>query len=243
MHNDAKLIAPPPLSELAQANLLSLFLDFDGTLVNIASAPDAVIVPNDLTPNIRALSQRLSGRLAIITGRPLAALDGFLGSDDITAVGSHGGEYRGAPPPSPPLSQSSLDRLIGLKAAWPNLFIEHKPFGLAVHYRQEPDAEESVIKFMEEIGAYNGLVSKSGKMLVELGPPNVNKGNAVRKLMNNAPFSQSTPIFIGDDITDEDGFAVVNEFGGFGILIGQPRETLARYTLPDPPAVLRWLKF
>lgn len=222
---------------------MALFLDFDGTLVEIASDPDKVFVPNKLTINLHRLSELISGRLAIITGRPLAALDQYLGPNTIIAVGSHGVEYRGAPTPPPPLSEASLATIARLKQAWPNLFIEPKPFGIAVHFRQEPDAALSVVKVMEQIGELDGLATKSGKMLVELGPPDANKGNAVRALMAEPPFACSHPIFIGDDVTDEDGFSAVRKLGGFGILVGQPRPTAARYILPDPPALWRWLQF
>jgi trehalose 6-phosphate phosphatase len=243
MHNEPVLVAPPTLASLRSVHPISLFLDFDGTLVDIADAPDNVIIPDNLAAHLQSLSLSLAGRLAIITGRPLAALDKFLGPPHLLAVGSHGAEFRGAPPPPPPLSEASLASIARLVQAWPNLIVEPKPFGIAVHYRQEPDAASSVVKLMKDIGQWDGLAVKLGKMVIEVGPLNANKGSAVRQLMSENPFAPSLPIFIGDDVTDEDGFAAVRDLGGFGILVGPPRKSAARYILPDPPAILRWLQF
>lgn len=241
MHNDAGLPPPPLLSELVSRHDISLFLDFDGTLIDLAAMPDQIFIPSDLVGQLHRLNDRLDGRLAIVTGRPLAALDGFLGPNHIKAVGSHGGEYRGAPPPPPPLSEASLQRVDRLHHAIPALFIEHKPYGLAVHYRQEPDAASSVYNMMEQIAESERLVVKLGKMLVEIGPADADKGRAVRTLMGTAPFHGSTPYFVGDDVTDEDGFHAVTRARGHGILVGLQRVTAATYHLPAPTDVLRWI--
>lgn len=243
MHNDAGLPPPPLLSELVSRRKISLFLDFDGTLIDLAAAPDQVLVPHELVGQLHRLNARLDGRLAIITGRPLAALDGFLGPNHIKAVGSHGGEYRGAPPPPPPLSEASLQMVERLHHAIPALFVEHKPYGLAVHYRQEPDAASSVYDMMEQIAKSENLVIKTGKMLVEIGPADADKGRAVQTLMGTAPFHGSTPYFVGDDVTDEDGFHAVSLDQGHGILVGSQRITAATYQLAAPMDVLRWIAF
>lgn len=241
MTQNAGTCVPPPFIQLLAQHKLALFLDFDGTLVDIADHPDHVLVGPDLTDHLHNLDGILSGRLAIITGRPLTALDGFLGKNQIKAVGSHGCEYRGAPVPPAPLSSASLQKIAQLHQIWPKLVIEPKPFGIAVHYRQEPDAASSVLSTMESLAKIEKLAAKTGKMLVELGPKNTNKGKAVMALMQTNSFQHSTPIFIGDDVTDEDGFLAARQFGGQGILVGPPRPTAATYRLSTPADVLRWL--
>lgn len=241
MQNDVDLPPPPPLADLAARQTIALFLDFDGTLVDLASAPDQIKTPPDLMQNLQRLHQNLDGRLAIITGRSLADLDGFLGPNDIPVVGSHGAEYRGAPLPKRPLSLASLQSVAKLHEKIPALFIEHKPYGLAVHYRQEPAAASRVYKVMEKIAAFEKLAIKPGKMLVEIGPSTANKGSAVTNLMRTVPFVGSMPIFIGDDLTDEDGFRAVCALKGLAILVGSQRASAAFFRLPGPSDVRTWL--
>lgn len=241
MQNHVDLLPPPPLADLAARQTIALFLDFDGTLVDLAPAPDQIRVPPDLTQNLQRLQQNLDGRLAIITGRSLADLDGFLGPNDIPAVGSHGAEYRGAPPSKPPMSRASLQSVAKLHKMIPKLFVEHKPYGLAVHYRQEPATASRVYKVMEKIAAFEKLAIKPGKMLVEIGPSTANKGTAVTNLMRTDPFVGSMPIFIGDDLTDEDGFQAVCALQGLAILVGGQRTSAASFRLGGPSDVRTWL--
>jgi trehalose 6-phosphate phosphatase len=240
MLNLAGLPRPPALPDLMAASEIALFLDFDGTLVELAETPQGVTVPPYLSAGLQSLSQSLQGRLAIITGRPLDALDGFLGPHSIAAVGSHGGEYRGAPPPPPPLSPASLASIENFRRKYPDLIVEPKPFGIALHYRQQPEAASSVYQLLEKIAEDENLAVKPGKMLVEIGPSKDHKGAAVRTLMSQMPFRGARPIFIGDDVTDEDGFHAVKAAGGYGILVGPNRATAADFHLHAPGDVLRW---
>lgn len=240
MLNHAGLSRPPALSDLMAETNIALFLDFDGTLVELAGTPQGIMVPPHLTSGLHILSRSLHGRLAIITGRPLDALDGFLGPNRIVAVGSHGGEYRGAPPPRSPLSPASLLSIELLHLKYPDLIVEPKPFGIALHYRQQPVAASSVYQLLEKIAEDENLAVKPGKMLVEIGPSKHHKGAAVRTLLSQVPFRGARPIFIGDDVTDEDGFHAAKAAGGYGILVGPPRATAADFHLHAPGDVLRW---
>lgn len=241
MHHIPDLSSPPPLSELAARHPVALFLDFDGTLVDIAETPDGIQVPGDLACRLEALAAHLGGRLALISGRARADIRGHLGDIAIVTVGSHGAEFGGDAADSSALSETTATALAALSAQWPGLLVETKPHGLAIHYRQEPDAAPTVLSLMNDIAAREGLAVRRGKMVVEIGPAGANKGAAVVRLMAQPPYAGATPIFIGDDITDEDGFTAVADAGGHGILVGPPRPTAARYLLPDPQQVHKWL--
>lgn len=241
MHKIAGLPAPPPLADFAASGPVALFLDFDGTLVDIAETPGGIHIPTDLAHRLDRLSHRLAGRMALVSGRAFDDIDDHLGPLAVMIVGSHGAEFGRAAPTGGELSPPSRIAVAALAERWPALIVETKPHGLAVHYRQEPDAAPAVLTAMDDIARREGLVIKRGKMVVELGPRGVSKGAAVARLMAEPPFADAMPIFIGDDITDEDGFAAVAKAGGHGILVGSPRPTAARYRLADTAHVHRWL--
>lgn len=220
---------------------LALFLDFDGTLVEIAETPDGIYVADDLAHRLEGLSRRLGGRLALVTGRAIADIHGHLGRATIATVGSHGAEFDAAAETVESLSESAAAAITALADQWPRLLVETKPHGVAIHYRQEPGAASAVLTVMDDIAAKDGLAVRHGKMVVELGPPHANKGAAVERLMALPPYAGTTPIFVGDDVTDEDGFTAAIAAGGHGILVGDPRPTAAHYRLSGPEEVHRWL--
>ena len=241
MHKSVDLSLPPPFAGLAAHHPLALFLDFDGTLVEIADTPDGIHVPDGVPEQLMALNRALDGRIAIVSGRAIADIRTYLGPVGLLMVGSHGAEMGEAAETSPILSDASRAALTALVAAWPQLLIEIKPHGIAVHYRQEPEAAPAVYRVMDDMAARENLAARRGKMVVELGPKSANKGLAVARLMAAPPFAGAMPIFIGDDTTDEDGFIAVAAAGGHGILVGAPRPTAAHYRLADPEMVHQWL--
>lgn len=241
MHKEAGLPFPPPLCEWMARQAIALFLDFDGTLVEIAETPDGILIPPHLGQRLEALNARLDGRLALVTGRALADIHGHLGQVAVMTVGSHGVEFGRVAPPPRPLSPQAAAAIAALVAEWPDLLIETKPHGIAIHYRQEPDAAPSVLTVMEKVAAAEGLAARRGKMVVELGPAGVSKGGAVARLMAEPPWAGAEPLFVGDDVTDEDGFAAAAAAGGHGILVGAPRATAAHYRLSGPNEVHQWL--
>ena len=240
----AALSTPPPLRELAG---LSLFLDFDGTLVEIAERPDLVVVAPELPEALALLADRLDGRLAMVSGRSLAMLDHLLGPLGIAMAGSHGGEFRPAgavaamalAAPFPDAANTAMKAFAQDK---PGLVFEAKPFSAAVHYRGNPALGATLWLFAQDIAARFGLKAKHGKMVVELATPGSDKGNALDRFMALPPFVGTRPIFVGDDVTDEDGFAAVGAFGGAGVLVGAMRETRAIWRLESVAAVHRWLE-
>lgn len=239
------LTPPPSLQSLREEGPISLFLDFDGTLVDLAPTPDTIVVPERLTQRLVALSASLDNALALISGRAVVDLERHCGPLEIARAGSHGIDRRHAdgrllgkePDPVPPaveegLRQFALDR---------GLSLEVKPHGSALHYRADPAAEQAGLNFAEALAAEHGLTVRRGKFVIELVRPGADKGGAVRAFMREAPFAGRRPIFVGDDVTDEDGFLAVQEFGGFGIIVGDRGPTAARYRLADPAAIIEWL--
>ncbi|PTQ08542.1 trehalose-phosphatase [Sphingomonas oleivorans] len=238
----------PPLPPRHWEGSISLFLDFDGTLVELAERPDAVVVDGELQSLIDALAHRLDGRLAIVSGRSVAQLDHFFGptGERLFLAGSHGmerrlpGESRAPLVPSEALSMAA-ELFMSFVAAHPETMIEHKTHGIALHYRQVPEAEAEAIALAERVAAAQGLFVQPGKMMVELREQGDDKGGAIRAMMDHEAFADTMPLFLGDDLTDEPGFVAADAHGGAGILVGPPRPTSARYALPDVTAVRLWL--
>jgi trehalose 6-phosphate phosphatase len=241
----SNLQAPPGLDKLSETGPLALFLDFDGTLVEIAELPSAIIVPDDLADRLARLSNRLDGRLALISGRAIADLERHLGSLQVARAGSHGiarmladGAPFGEEPDALP---AAAGRSLRAFAAAHGLTLEEKPHGAALHYRAARHLEEAGIDFADRLANLHGLSVKRGNCVIELVRPGADKGGAVRAFMGLEPFAGSRPVFIGDDITDEDGFSAAAELGGFGVLVGDRRPTAAGYSLADTAAVHDWL--
>jgi trehalose 6-phosphate phosphatase len=237
-------LPPPPPGLLDGA---ALFLDFDGTLIELAETPDAITVAPSLGPLLERLRERLQGRLAIVSGRAVADLDRYLPCRDIALSGSHGLELRLADGTQVPLHlPRGLDEVRGevhgFAGERDGLLVEEKPAGVALHYRLAPDQEQAVAGFMETLAGRHSLVVQRGQMVVELRPPGADKGDAVRALMGQDSFAGARPVFAGDDLTDEHAFEAVAAMGGFGMLVGPERPTAARYRLPSVAAVADWLE-
>lgn len=240
------LPAPPRLE--AQA---ALFLDVDGTLLEIAPRPDLVRVPRRLPVLLKALAARRGGALALVSGRPLAQLDRLFPVWRGAAAGLHGLERRGADGSlvraAEPAALAALDRLRAPLAefarARPGLFLEDKGETIALHYRDRPQAEAELRALADSLvrASESALRLIAGKMVVEFQPRAASKGAAIAAFLAEPPFRGRRPVFLGDDVTDEDGFAAVNRQGGLSVRIGQPAATAARYGLDSVSATLQWL--
>ena len=243
----ATIAAPPPFAALRNAGPVSLFVDFDGTLVDIAPSPEAIVVPPGLPRRLLQLSEELDGRLALVSGRSLEDIADHLGAGlPVVQAGSHGLERIGADGVSlgadVPVFPDAVRMAVAQYAASARgLHYESKRFGAALHYRAAPDREAACRAFADELAALYALKVKHGQCVVELVPPEADKGSAVRAFMRQPPFVGSLPVFLGDDVTDEDGFRAVAELGGFGIVVGRKGETLAAYRLETPAQVYAWL--
>lgn len=239
------LPSPPPLDQLTDGRPVALFLDFDGTLVEIAATPDAIHVPDGLLDQIEGLGSRLEGRLALVSGRSLDDIEGHLGTPRVARAGSHGisrmhadGSRLGEVPEGlPDAAMASLERF----ADENGLPLERKEHGAAIHYRSSPEQGQAAIAFGEGLAMEHGLAVTCGKCVVELVRPGANKGGAVRAFMKVSPFAGAVPVFVGDDVTDEDGFAAALELGGHAILVGDRADTVANFRLETVDDVHEWL--
>ena len=237
-------LANPPARLLNDA---ALFLDFDGTLIELADTPDSITVAPHLPRLLERLRRRLGGRLAIVSGRAIADLERYVSLPGVPFSGSHGLELRlgdgtHVPLHAPRGLDDLRDRVRRFAGERDGLLVEDKPAGVALHFRLAPDAERPVADFMERLARETQLIVQHGNMVVELRPPGADKGDAVRALMKEVPFAGATPVFVGDDFTDEHAFTAVAEMGGAGVLVGSARATAALYRLPSVGAVAEWLE-
>ncbi|HWH22930.1 MAG TPA: trehalose-phosphatase [Allosphingosinicella sp.] len=235
---------PPPASLLDSA---ALFLDFDGTLVELAETPDGISVAPGLSDLLRRVCRKLEGRLAIISGRSIVDLERHTDCRGIAVSGSHGLELRLSNGDHIPLSAPvNIRELRGQIDAFaqgvPGLLVEEKPSSIALHYRQAPDAAEEVRAFLAALARKCGLTVQGGKMVAELRPKGADKGDALRAFMTEPEFAGARPLFVGDDLTDEDAFEAAAGLGGAGILVGPARASAASFRFPGVPAVMQWLK-
>ena len=232
-------LPPPPGRDAA------LFLDFDGTLVGLAATPEAIEVPPALVPLLSDLRDLLGGALAVVSGRQIDAIDRFLAPLRLPAAGEHGVQRRdakgGMQEQRPPDLVPILDIANELARIHEGLLVERKHAAIALHYRLAPQLEDVCRGAMARaIEGHPQLELLHGKFVFEVKPAGVNKGLAIEAFMNEAPFVGRTPIFAGDDTTDESGFAVVQPRGGVAIKVGAG-PSLALHRLESPRAVYEWL--
>lgn len=225
------------------------FLDVDGTLIDIAQSPNAIQVDDALLGLVARLHHACGGALALVSGRSIADLDHHLGSIRVPMAGQHGLERRNASGRLRTHSTTSVDKLQVLRrlepvvARHPGLLLEDKGQTLALHYRQTPQLASYVHRLMHDAVACSGnrLCLQKGKCVLEIKPRGFDKGSAIEEFMAESPFQGRTPVFIGDDVTDEHGFDVVNRMNGLSIKVGAGK-TQARWRLRDVAAVHLWLR-
>lgn len=234
---------PPPQGDWAY------FIDIDGTLVDIVDSPDAVRLDHDLVQVIEELFRTSGGAVALISGRSIADIDRLFPGTLLPAAGQHGIERRNAagvitlhPAPLRHLDWARA-RLAAAVARKPGLLLEDKGLSLALHYRRAPQlagyAHRVTRSLLQRVGTKYCI--QAGKRVVELKPSGKDKGVAVREFMQELPFEGRIPVFVGDDATDEYGFATVNRLRGYSIKVG-PGTTVARWRLPNVMSVLQWLR-
>jgi len=225
----------------------ALFLDLDGTLAPIASRPQDVKPNPRVTRVIDRLHVSLQGRLAVLSGRTLADVDRIL-EQRVAAVASVHGLIRRTPDgeildrtphPDLPTAQQAFREFAQQDSG---LIVEDKGHSIALHYRLAPAFAEKAVELAQELAERTGLSSQPGHMVVELRTPGPSKGDSLRQFMAAAPFEGAVPVFVGDDLTDEPAFHAAAALGGYGVLVGPPRPTAARWRMDDVNAVLAWLE-
>lgn len=234
--------APPHLS-----GDHALFLDVDGTLLEFQDDPSAVALPEGGLDTVLRLSERLGGALALISGRPLSELDAVFTPHALPAAGMHGQELRGAPDSARAVPVQALEALRReatiLSHRYPGVRVENKHSNIALHWRAAPAAADALqalaARHLPDLPGYR---LQPGNQVIELVPDDVDKGRAMRRLLEAPPFAGRRPVFVGDDLTDEYGFAAANALGGWSVLVGRRANSHAMYALPDVSAVHAWLR-
>ncbi|HEX2944218.1 MAG TPA: trehalose-phosphatase [Rhodopila sp.] len=225
----------PPFRQAA------LMLDMDGTLIDLAPTPDAVVVPAGLPDTLASLRDALDGALAIVTGRPIETVDRLFGDAPGAVAGEHGGAVRRARsaaverPALPPPPAAWLEEAERLVARFPGALLERKTRGFALHYRLAPEAEAVFLAALQDMvaGSSTFQILPSHK-LWEVRPVGADKGGAVLTLMKQKPFAGRIPVFIGDDVTDEDGMREARKLGGAGFRVDA--------AFGEPEGVRTWLR-
>ncbi|WP_045738875.1 trehalose-phosphatase [Xanthomonas sp. MUS 060] len=244
---DARPLRPPP-PRLDDA--CALFLDVDGTLIPFAEHPERVQLLPQVRDAIGRLYARLGGAVALVSGRPLTQLDALFAPLRLPAAGLHGHELRADATARARISADTgaclhllQTRAAPLAQTYPGVLVEDKGASLALHWRAAPAAAEQILTFArEQIATLPGYRLQPGDHVIEFVPEGSDKGVAVNTLLLQPPFHGRRPVFVGDDLTDEFGFAAANQAGGWSVLVGHRAYSAATYALPDPHGVHTWLR-
>lgn len=240
------IIGLPPPTPL-QPGEVALFLDLDGTLAPIAARPQDVRPDSRRNSLLERLAERLDGRLAVVSGRTLADVDRILEGCVSAVAAVHGLVRRDAQgrmheTPAHPQVAMATDAFRTFAARDPGLFVEDKRLSVALHFRLATEQAAAARACARALAEQTGLTLQSGDMVTELRTPGASKGDSVRAFMTEPPFAGASPLFVGDDATDEDGFGAALAMGGQGVVVGFPRPTRAVFRLPDVEAALTWLE-
>jgi trehalose 6-phosphate phosphatase len=236
---------PPPPSPSLQ---WGLFLDVDGTLIELTDSPLDTHADAELKALLSEVAERLGGALALVSGRSIEYLDGLFAPLQLAAAGLHGVERRKASGAMHGASfvDAQLDRariaLKALVAAHPGTLLEDKGRTIAVHFRMAPQAESVVLTAVQSAAAQLGsnYHVQGGNMMLEIKPRGFTKASAIKAFMQEAPFSGRQPVFVGDDLTDQEGFRAVEDQGGISIAVGD--RVRGQFRLENAAAVRTWLK-
>jgi len=236
---------PPRIS----AAHCAFFLDFDGTLVHFGNPDEIVPVVDDgLRALLLALRDAADGALAVVSGRTVAAIDGLFEPLTLASSGEHGGEWRHLVGhelqsiPVPPGLDAAHKVCEVWSAATPGTMFERKGLSLVLHFHRHPELREAAAAVAESVCTPDsGLRMLHARGMVEIRPVAADKGVAIRRFMELPPYAGRTPVFLGDDVTDEDGFTAVNAMDGISVKVG-PGPSHARFRLPSEDAVREWLE-
>lgn len=226
----------------------AFFLDVDGTLLDIAEAPDRVHVHPRVLEVLDALRAVTGGAVALVSGRAIRDLDALFEPLELPVAGLHGAQRRDAEgrlhlhPPDPRLGDVR-NSLLRWSKTHPGTLVEDKEGAIALHFRQAPEAEQAARRRVGDVleDLEGDFVLQEGKCVLEIKPSGVSKATAIREFMAEPPFAGRQPVFLGDDVTDEDGFELVRQLGGLAVAVGERESEHAQWRLPDVASVLDWL--
>jgi trehalose-phosphatase len=248
IHSPRSAALPAPPLPTASARW-AVFLDVDGTLLEFAAEPSAVVVSPRLGALLHALHRALGGALALVSGRALGDLDQLFHQAPWAAVGLHGVELRRADGTCRQFAvvaaqQAHMrDAALALAARFGGVQVEDKGAAIALHCRRVPQQLPALRAAAHAAATQlHGYEVQAGNLVVEFKPTGMNKGRAVTELLQCEPFAHRQPVYLGDDLTDEHAFASVNDAHGLSVRVGTREPTLARFTLADPAAVEAWLR-
>ncbi|MGP9813574.1 trehalose-phosphatase [Rhodopseudomonas sp. NSM] len=240
---------PVPGALVPHLDQCALLLDIDGTLLDMAPTPREVWVPPELEQTLRALHERTSGALALVSGRSINDIDLIFAPLKLPAVGGHGAEMRllssgdYAATNVPPLDPELKSRLAAIARISPGILLEDKGYSLALHYRLAPHTEKAIYESVAAIRAENPhapLEVLPGKSVCEIKHAGVTKATGVLELMKHEPFKGRRPVFLGDDVTDETVFAIMPELRGIAFSVGRHSDIVAGH-FDEPRDVRAWL--
>jgi len=236
-----------PLLPHPDSQQYAFFFDVDGTLAEIRDEPDAVSIPSDVRQHLQALFTASSGALALISGRPVEQLDQLVAPLILPAAGVHGAEMRDGEGqfhrvtlPAQMAKDVEQTLAAGMEKL-PGTLLEVKGMAFALHYRQAMLHQQHVLELAESVVAkHPELVLQPGKCVIEIKPRGKDKGAAIYDFMQQPPFAGRLPVFVGDDLTDEKGFEVVNALNGISVKVGEG-SSLAKYRVKHVRDVYQWL--
>jgi trehalose 6-phosphate phosphatase len=227
----------------------ALFLDVDGTLLDIEEGPEKVRVPAGLADTLQGLWRDLNGALALVSGRPIATLDRLFFPLHLPSAGQQGselrlsadGEIKGLP--VAPTRARIRREIASMAAGFPGVEVEDKGLSIAIHYRRRPDIDDRLEGQLEKIVAADGgcFVIARGKMVLELHDSRYSKATAVHAFMGHPTFEKRVPIFVGDDTVDEAGFRAAEHYSGVAMAVGEVHHPKRRTAFGEPAEVRLWL--
>ncbi len=243
----AEKISSETLAHRFPFDTCAILLDIDGTLLDLAATPAGVQVPSSLQSILTTLWKWTGGALALVSGRPLHDIDRIFAPLELPAIGGHGAEMRIDPSsenvmrPTPLLEERMRRQLVSLLSG--GMIVEDKGHSMALHYRSAPERGEELLRGVQRIlaGIPNGSYEiLPGKFVIEVKPTGFNKGTAVLELMELTPFRGRTPLFVGDDVTDDAVFAILPNLKGIGFSVGRIAPGVTG-TFNNPEEVRVWL--
>lgn len=226
----------------------ALFLDIDGTLIDIAPSPDSVTIPSGLAELVEALTGALGGAVAVLTGRSIGEVDSFLAPLTPIAAGVHGAEVRFSRGgevefTAEPIDQRVIDAVKDVMRAEPGVFVEVKRASIAVHFRLAPDAGPRIEMALQGVvtRSEDHLILCKGRKVLEIMPRHISKGAALERIIELPAFRERRPIMIGDDVSDLSAFASAERLGGRGLKVAGGAYGATEATFHNPTEVREWL--